>query len=99
MSPQSGDQDNKSRITRDRYVRFRESRGLKRPRLLDRRRGKNVWAVSWFHDGSGTGKDTLGWGNNWVIAGILVELPLVSRPVCLPVLARLVVKDTTSASR
>ncbi len=66
---------------------------------LLRRRGKKVWAVSWFHDGSGTGKDKAGWGNNWVIAGILVALPLVSRPVCLPVLARLVVKDTTSASR
>lgn len=66
---------------------------------LFRRRGKKVWAVSWFHDGSGTGKDKVGFGNNWVIAGILVELPMLSRPVCLPVLARLVVKDTTSASR
>lgn len=28
-----------------------------------------------------------------------MDLPFVSRPVCLPVLARLVVKDTTSASR
>jgi Reverse transcriptase (RNA-dependent DNA polymerase) len=28
-------QDSKSRITRDRYVRFCESRGLRRPRLLD----------------------------------------------------------------
>jgi len=33
--PRVCDQDSKSRITRDRYVRFRESRGLKRPRLLD----------------------------------------------------------------
>ncbi|MCA1696381.1 MAG: transposase, partial [Actinobacteria bacterium] len=66
---------------------------------LFRRRGKKVWAVSWFHDGSGTGKDKIGLGNNWVIAGILVHPPMMSRPVCLPVLARLVVKDTTSASR
>ncbi|MGH3933354.1 MAG: IS701 family transposase [Pseudonocardiaceae bacterium] len=66
---------------------------------LFRRRGKQVWAVSWFHDGSATGKDKTGFGNTWVIAGILVTLPMCSRAVCLPVLARLVVKDTTSASR
>jgi hypothetical protein len=66
---------------------------------LFRRRGRKVWAVSWFHDGSAPGKQQVGFGNNWVIAGIIVCLPMLSRPVCLPVLARLVVKDTTSASR
>src|ERR1017187_3900189 len=34
-SPPSGDQNDKSRVTRDCYARFRESRGLKCPRLLD----------------------------------------------------------------
>src|SRR6266516_2709479 len=66
---------------------------------LFRRRGKKVWAASWFHDGSGAGKDKTGFGNNWVIAGIIVALPMVSRPVCLPVLAKLVVKGTNSKSR
>lgn len=66
---------------------------------LFRRRGRKVWAAAWFHDGSAAGKDKVGFGNNWVIAGIIVMLPYVSRPVCLPVAARLVVKDTTSASR
>lgn len=66
---------------------------------LFRRRGKKVWAASWFHDGSGAGKDKTGYGNNWVIAGIVVTLPAVSRPVCLPVLARLVIKGTNSKSR
>ncbi len=66
---------------------------------LFRRRGKKVWAASWFHDGSAAGKDKTGYGNNWVIAGIVVMLPMVSRPVCLPVLARLVVKGTNSKSR
>ena len=66
---------------------------------LFRRRGKKVWAAGWFHDGSGAGKDKTGYGNNWVIAGIIVALPAVSRPVCLPVLARLVVKGTNSKSR
>jgi hypothetical protein len=66
---------------------------------LFRRRGKKVWAASWFHDGSATGAHPVGYGNNWVIAGIVVRLPFTARPVCLPVLARLVVKHTTSASR
>ena len=66
---------------------------------LFRRRGKKVWAASWFHDGSAAGKDKTGYGNNWVIAGIIVTLPTLSRPVCLPVLARLVVKGTNSKSR
>lgn len=66
---------------------------------LFRRSGKKVWAASWFHDGSAVGPKKVGFGNNWVIAGIVVTLPFVNRPVCLPVLARLVVKNTTSASR
>ena len=66
---------------------------------LFRRRGKKVWAASWFHDGSAAGRDKTGYGNNWVIAGIIVTLPVLSRPVCLPVLARLVVKGTNSKSR
>jgi len=66
---------------------------------LFRRRGKKVWAASWFHDGSVQGKHKTGRGNNWVIAAIVVDLPFCSRPVALPVLAKLVVKGTTSASR
>jgi hypothetical protein len=31
----------------------------------------------------------IGFGNCWVVAGIVVELPFLTRPVCLPVLARL----------
>ena len=66
---------------------------------LFRRRGKKVWAASWFHDGSAAGPAETGYGNNWVIAAIVVKLPVISRPVAVPVLAKLVVKDTSSASR
>jgi hypothetical protein len=66
---------------------------------LFRRRGKKVWAASWFHDGSAPGPAKTGYGNNWVIAAIIVRLPMISRPVALPVLAKLVIKDTNSASR
>ncbi|WP_462186726.1 IS701 family transposase, partial [Frankia sp. CcWB2] len=63
------------------------------------RTGKKVWAAGWFHDGSARDSRQIGFGNNWVIVGIVVTLPMLDRPVCLPVLARLVRKDTTSASR
>ena len=66
---------------------------------LFRRRGKKVWAASWFHDGSVPGPAKTGYGNNWVIAAVVVRLPLLNRPVALPVLAKLVIKGTTSASR
>jgi DDE superfamily endonuclease len=66
---------------------------------LVRRRGQKVWAASWFHDGSAPGPAKTGYGNNWVVAAIVVKLPFLPRPVALPVLAKLVVKGTTSASR
>ena len=66
---------------------------------LFRRRGKKVWAASWFHDGSAPGPDKAGYGNNWVIAAVIVKLPMLNRPVAVPVLAKLVIKNTSSASR
>ena len=32
--------------------------------------------------------EPIGFGNCWVVAGIVVQLPFWTRPVCLPVLAR-----------
>ena len=66
---------------------------------LFKRRGKKVWAASWFHDGSAPGPAKTGYGNNWVVAAVVVRLPALSRPVAIPVLAKLVIKDTSSASR
>jgi hypothetical protein len=66
---------------------------------LFRRRGKKVWAASWFHDGSAPGPAKTGYGNNWVVAAVVVRLPAVSRPVAIPMLAKLVIKGTSSASR
>ena len=63
---------------------------------LFHRTGKKVWAAGWFHDGSAKGRHQVGYGNNWVVVGVVVTLPVLDRPVCLPVLARLVRKDTTS---
>ena len=50
---------------------------------LLRRRGKKVWAASWFHDGSAQGPAKTGYGNNWVVAGIVCRLPMVRRPVAI----------------
>jgi len=66
---------------------------------LFRRRGRRIWAASWFHDGSAQGPAKTGYGNNWVIAAIVVKLPAIRRPAAIPVLAKLVIKDTNSASR
>ena len=66
---------------------------------LFKRRGKKVWSASWFHDGSAQGPVKTGYGNNWVVLGIVCRLPMVRRPVAVPVLAKLVIKDTNSASR
>lgn len=63
---------------------------------LFRRRGKKVHGVGWFHDGSTVGQVKLGFGNNWVVAVIVVTLPYLSRPVALPVLATLAVKGSRS---
>ena len=66
---------------------------------LFKRRGKKVWAASWFHDGSAPGPAKTGYGNNWVVLGIVVRLPFTSRPVAVPVMAKLVIKGTNSKSR
>jgi hypothetical protein len=59
---------------------------------LFRRRGKKVHGAGWFHDGSAAGQVKVGFGNNWVVAAIIVTVPYLSRPVALPVLATLAVK-------
>ena len=64
---------------------------------LFQRTGRKVHAIGWFHDGSAKGPRQVGLGGNWVIAAIIVTLPFLSRPVALPVLARLVHKDITPA--
>jgi DDE superfamily endonuclease len=66
---------------------------------LFKRRGKKVWAASWFHDGSAQGPAKTGYGNNWVVLGVVVRLPVMSRQVAVPVMAKLVIKGSNSKSR
>jgi hypothetical protein len=56
---------------------------------LFKRSGRKVFGVAWHHDGAAEGPKPIGFGNCWVVAGVVMELPFLARPVCLPVLARL----------
>ncbi|MCL4446416.1 MAG: transposase [Actinobacteria bacterium] len=63
------------------------------------RHGPKVHAASWFHDGSGKGSKKVGYGNNWVILAIVVNLAFLNRPLALPVGFALVVKNSNDSSR
>src|SRR6266700_8261448 len=54
-----------------------------------RRWGKKVAQARWAYDGSARGGKKIALGNTWVIAAIVVKLPVCSSPVALPVLFRL----------
>ena len=53
------------------------------------RSGRRVARAGWHHDAAtktkGPDNTRLRWGHCWVVAGIVVDLPLLDRPVCLPV--------------
>src|SRR5215469_11178156 len=54
-----------------------------------RRAGRKVFGACWQHDSSSPGRVKASFGTCFVTAGIVVVLPWCTRPVCLPVLARL----------
>jgi hypothetical protein len=56
---------------------------------LFRRSGRKVHGAAWQHDGSSPFRGKVSFGTCFVTAGIVVALPFCTRPVCLPVLARL----------
>jgi hypothetical protein len=56
---------------------------------LFKRSGQKVFGMAWHHDGAAKGPKPIGFGNCWVVADILVQLSFLSRPVSLPVQARL----------
>ncbi|HWC37706.1 MAG TPA: transposase [Acidimicrobiales bacterium] len=56
---------------------------------LFRRSGRKVFGARWCHDGAAVGPTPVGFGNCFVVLGLVVRLPFCSRPVCLPVLCAL----------
>jgi hypothetical protein len=66
---------------------------------LFRRSGRTVHGAAWQYDGSSPARSRISFGTGFVTAGIIVSLPFLARPVCLPVLARLVLPGTKAAGR
>jgi hypothetical protein len=64
-----------------------------------RRSGRKVHGARWQYDGSSAARNKLRFGTCFVTAGIVVRLPFCSRPVCLPVLARLRVAGKVTKAR
>jgi SRSO17 transposase len=56
---------------------------------LFHRYGRRVFGCFWQHDGSARGRDGIGRGNCFVIAGIVAEVAWMNRPVFFPILFRL----------
>ncbi|MGW7003409.1 IS701 family transposase [Streptomyces sp. NPDC054933] len=56
---------------------------------LFKRRGKKVFGAAWQHDGAAQGPKPVGRGTCFVVIGLVVELPFLARPVCMPLTARL----------
>jgi hypothetical protein len=54
-----------------------------------RRCGRKVFGAVWQHDASAPARSKKSFGTCFVTCGIVVSLPFCTRPVCLPVLARL----------
>jgi len=61
------------------------------------RYGRLVYGAAWQHDGSAKGRDGIGRGNCFVVAGLVVDVPFMGRGVLLPVLVRLHVPKQTSS--
>ncbi|HEX6526210.1 MAG TPA: transposase [Streptosporangiaceae bacterium] len=54
-----------------------------------RRWGRRVAEARWAYDGAAQGGKKIAFGNTWVIAALVAELPCCPSPVALPVLFRL----------
>ena len=64
-----------------------------------RRSGRKVHGAGWQYDGSAPSRDQLSFGTCFVTCGIVVRLPFCTGPVCLPVLARLILPGKKARAR
>jgi DDE superfamily endonuclease len=64
-----------------------------------RRAGRKVHGAGWQYDGSSPSQNRLSFGTCFVTCGIVVRLPFCTRPVCLPVLARLILPGQKARAR
>jgi len=64
-----------------------------------RRSGRKVYGAGWQYDGSSPSQNKLSFGTCFVTCGIVVRLPFCTRPVCLPVLVRLILPGKKPRAR
>jgi hypothetical protein len=64
---------------------------------LFHRYGRKVFGAFWQHDGSAKGRDGIGRGNCFVIAGLVAGVPFTDRKVFLPLLFRLHLPKTSAS--
>jgi hypothetical protein len=74
----------------ERFIAEREPVTVAIDDTLLQRWGRKVYGCFYHHDATAnSAKAAVAWGNNWVVVGICVRLPMLDRTVCLPVLFRL----------
>jgi len=56
---------------------------------LARKTGKRIWGANMHHDPLHWLPNALAFGHNWVVLALVVQVPLVHRPIAVPVLWRL----------
>lgn len=66
---------------------------------LARKTGKNIWGANMHHDPLHWLPNALAFGHNWVVLAVVIQVPLVQRPVAVPVLWRLYRSNKTRAGK
>jgi len=66
---------------------------------LARKTGKHIWGANMHHDPLGWLPNALAFGHNWVVLAVVLNVPLVHRPVAVPVLWRLYRSRKTRAGK
>lgn len=56
---------------------------------LTRKSGKNIWGANVHHDPLQWLSNAVSFGHNWVVLSIVIRVPLVVRPVAVPLFCRL----------
>ena len=56
---------------------------------LARKTGRHIWGANMHHDPLHWLPNALAFGHNWVVLALVIDVPLVHRPVAVPVLWRL----------
>ena len=66
---------------------------------LARKTGKRIWGANMHHDPLHWLPNALAFGHNWVVLALVIDVPLVHRPVAVPVLWRLYRSRKTRAGK